>query len=192
MRGLLYYRPAIIRAGIKSVLPEVEFEDDSPKARSRMHFAVVETSGGGLAFIRELAPELRSRVIAAGVEDLSRDTLTTLLELRVGGVVNLVYPQELQECVLTILDGATYISPRWAMDALRACFWESPHGQLTEREHEVLHSLAGGHSLNRVASRLCVSLGTVKTHVHSIYRKLGVKCRREACEHARTLGLLQA
>jgi len=35
-----------------------------------------------------------------------------------------------------------------------------------------------------------VSLNTVKTHVQSIYRKLGVSSRHEAIERARDLGLL--
>lgn len=37
-----------------------------------------------------------------------------------------------------------------------------------------------------------VSQSTVKTHVLSIYRKLGVGSRSEAVAHARALGLVEA
>jgi DNA-binding CsgD family transcriptional regulator len=52
------------------------------------------------------------------------------------------------------------------------------HGEmLTRREVEVLALLAGGETNARIAGRLVVSEGTVKTHVKSILRKLGVDNR---------------
>jgi DNA-binding CsgD family transcriptional regulator len=52
------------------------------------------------------------------------------------------------------------------------------HGEtLTRREVEVLALLAGGETNARIARRLVVSEGTVKTHVKSILRKLGVDNR---------------
>jgi len=52
------------------------------------------------------------------------------------------------------------------------------HGEtLTRREIEVLALLAGGETNARIARRLVVSEGTVKTHVKSILRKLGVDNR---------------
>ena len=51
---------------------------------------------------------------------------------------------------------------------------------LTEREREILASAAAGLGNKEIADRLCVSLDTVKTHLHHIYRKLGVARRVEA------------
>ncbi len=51
---------------------------------------------------------------------------------------------------------------------------------LTEREHEILASAAAGLGNKEIADRLCVSLDTVKTHLHHIYRKLSVGRRVEA------------
>jgi DNA-binding NarL/FixJ family response regulator len=51
---------------------------------------------------------------------------------------------------------------------------------LTERELEILASAAAGLGNKEVADRLCVSPDTVKTHLHHIYRKLGVTGRVEA------------
>jgi DNA-binding CsgD family transcriptional regulator len=51
---------------------------------------------------------------------------------------------------------------------------------LTRREVDVLKLLAGGDSNAAIARRLAISLGTVKTHVKSILRKLGAENRVEA------------
>jgi predicted ATPase/DNA-binding CsgD family transcriptional regulator len=58
---------------------------------------------------------------------------------------------------------------------------------LTPREVEVLRLLAQGMTNHQIAERLVVSLPTVKTHVASIFNKLGVNSRsaatRSAIEH---------
>jgi DNA-binding NarL/FixJ family response regulator len=49
---------------------------------------------------------------------------------------------------------------------------------------EVLRLLAGGLSNPQIAERLVVSLPTVKTHVASIFTKLGVNSRSAATRYA--------
>lgn len=61
---------------------------------------------------------------------------------------------------------------------------------LSPREREVLACLALGLTNAETASRLFVSRETVKSHVASVLRKLGVADRRTAAERARLLGLL--
>jgi len=61
---------------------------------------------------------------------------------------------------------------------------------LSEREMEVLDLVAQGLSNREIAERLFVTVGTVKTHVHNIYGKLGVRGRTQAAAQARELGLL--
>jgi ATP/maltotriose-dependent transcriptional regulator MalT len=51
---------------------------------------------------------------------------------------------------------------------------------LTDREHEILACAAAGRSNKEIADQLCVSLDTVKTHLHHIYQKLRVSGRVEA------------
>jgi DNA-binding NarL/FixJ family response regulator len=50
---------------------------------------------------------------------------------------------------------------------------------VTAREAEVLEMLQRGHSNAEIASTLSVSIETVRTHARHIYRKLGVRTRRE-------------
>jgi ATP/maltotriose-dependent transcriptional regulator MalT len=63
-------------------------------------------------------------------------------------------------------------------------------GQLTGRECEVLAMLAAGQSNQNIASRLFVSLDTVKKHVSHVLGKLGAANRTEAVARARELGLI--
>ena len=58
-------------------------------------------------------------------------------------------------------------------------------------EERVLCLLATYLTLGRIADRLGVRRSTVKTHVMSIYKKLGVTNRSEAVERADADGLLQ-
>lgn len=51
---------------------------------------------------------------------------------------------------------------------------------LTDREREILACAAAGRSNKEIADQLCVSVDTVKTHLHHIYQKLSVSGRVEA------------
>jgi LuxR family maltose regulon positive regulatory protein len=61
---------------------------------------------------------------------------------------------------------------------------------LSDRETEVLHYLPTIMSNADIAAELFVSVNTVKTHVKSIYRKLGATRRQDAVRRARQLRLL--
>jgi ATP/maltotriose-dependent transcriptional regulator MalT len=61
---------------------------------------------------------------------------------------------------------------------------------LSERELEVLQLIAAGKSNRRIASELFVSVGTVKTHLNNLYRKLDSHSRTQAVARARELKLL--
>ncbi len=61
---------------------------------------------------------------------------------------------------------------------------------LSDRELEVLHLIAEGLTNPEIASRLYLSIHTVKAHTRNIYGKLGVHNRTEAVAKARVLGIL--
>ena len=56
---------------------------------------------------------------------------------------------------------------------------------LTPREADVLGLLQLGRSNGEIAVELSVSVETVRTHARSVFRKLGVRSRRELSSHAR-------
>ena len=65
-----------------------------------------------------------------------------------------------------------------------------PAERFTEREMDVLLYLPTMLTAAEIAADLFVTVNTVKTHQHSIYRKLGVNSRREAVRRARGANLL--
>ena len=63
-------------------------------------------------------------------------------------------------------------------------------GHLTDREVDVLRSIAAGLSNRHIADKLCISTSTVATHIRHIFRKTGVRNRTSAAEFGRRSGLL--
>jgi LuxR family transcriptional regulator, maltose regulon positive regulatory protein len=61
---------------------------------------------------------------------------------------------------------------------------------LSERELEVLHLIAAGLTNQEIATRLYLSLHTVKVHARNINAKLGAGSRTQAVAKGRALGLL--
>ncbi|WP_229786805.1 LuxR C-terminal-related transcriptional regulator [Actinokineospora fastidiosa] len=61
---------------------------------------------------------------------------------------------------------------------------------LTSRERDLLVELPSMRTVEEIAESMYLSANTVKTHLRSIYRKLGVRQRRDAVTTARQLGLL--
>ena len=61
---------------------------------------------------------------------------------------------------------------------------------LSARELQVLGLIAAGHSNQEIATKLYLSLNTVKVHSSNIYGKLGVNSRTQAVAKAKTLGIL--
>jgi LuxR family maltose regulon positive regulatory protein len=63
-------------------------------------------------------------------------------------------------------------------------------GTVTDRELEVLRLIADGLTNQEIASRLFITVGTVKAHTVNLYRKLDVNTRTQAVARARTANLI--
>ena len=60
---------------------------------------------------------------------------------------------------------------------------------LSARERDIAYHLYLDQTVTQIAAELFISTNTVKTHVRSIYRKLGASNRKEAVRRVRELGL---
>lgn len=61
---------------------------------------------------------------------------------------------------------------------------------ITPRELEVLRTLTSLSTAEELAAEQVVSVNTIRTHMRALYRKLGVRTRRDAVRRGRELGLL--
>lgn len=96
---------------------------------------------------------------------------------------------ELSEAIHRVARGESLMAPsvlRKVLDefAHRAEERELPHEGLTPRELEVLQSLAQGLKNEEIAKELFITGKTVKSHLGSIFSKLGVNDRSQAILYA--------
>ena len=82
----------------------------------------------------------------------------------------------------TVASGAAWLDPQvtqrvlaiYRTTVLPQAREQERAGQLTDREHDVLRLIADGATNAEIAGTLHVSAGTVKSHVGSIFSKLGL------------------
>jgi NarL family two-component system response regulator LiaR len=92
---------------------------------------------------------------------------------------------ELANAIHSAYIGRMTLSPEAAQTLARSVTQSHlPGNELTERERDVLRCMVEGLNNNEIADKLVISLGTVKFHVSSIFRKLGVASRVEAVKLA--------
>ncbi|MEX2658662.1 MAG: response regulator transcription factor [Acidimicrobiales bacterium] len=104
-----------------------------------------------------------------------------------GYLTKQVLAEELLAQLRLVLSGEVVVDPslagRVALSAARINrgeFWPGAALGLSQRESEVLELMVHGHPNRTIAARLVLGEETIKTHVRSIYRKLGVTDRAQA------------
>jgi two-component system, NarL family, response regulator LiaR len=96
-----------------------------------------------------------------------------------------VSADELARAIRDAVAGRSTLAPEAARVLVQATRpANEPATDLTEREREVLHLVAQGHSNQQIAEAMVISIATVKAHVSSILSKLGVTSRAEAIAYA--------
>ncbi len=102
--------------------------------------------------------------------------------------------QDVCEAIVTIARGGTALAAE-AQAGLAAEIRERERTggppQLTEREREVLQLVSEGLSAPDIGKRIHLSTTTVKSHLHSLYEKLGVSDRAAAVAEAMRRGMLE-
>jgi DNA-binding NarL/FixJ family response regulator len=111
------------------------------------------------------------------------DTAVVLSALRAGALGYIAKSTPLlkiKEIIMSVSVGGAYMSPavaRKIMDYFRAEKQET--FELTTREKEIVACLTEGLSYKMIASRLALSLDTVRFHLRNIYKKLHVNSKAE-------------
>ncbi|MDH2430485.1 response regulator transcription factor [Sphaerisporangium sp. TRM90804] len=111
-----------------------------------------------------------------------------------GFVLKRVPPKELIEAVRVVASGESLVFPASTRGVIErfAVRTGRPLPELSQRERDVLRSLARGRSNAEIAGELFLSVQTVKSHVASLLLKLGVRDRTQAVIAAYETGFVVA
>ena len=140
-----------------------------------------------------------TRAIAAAQPDVAvvmltsfsdRDQILQALDAgAVGYLLKDAEPDEIAKAVRAAARGESPLDPRAGRALLSARGASSPLDGLSDREREVLRLVAQGLPNKLIARELSISEKTVKTHLTSVFRTIGVTDRTQAALWAERNGL---
>ena len=200
MRIFIVFRDTIYVNGLETTLassPGVESVDCAPSiALAWEHEALAEADvvvldsdlGGALAFVREIVLQGGARVLLC----LRQLTTPVVLEAIGNGVAgamvrDLLTPDSLLAAVTAVASGLftfdAYVLRTLSGSVATVSEREptvKPGASFAPREQMVLSLVAAGLSNREIARRLSYSERTIKTILHDVVIKLGVKSRSQA------------
>jgi DNA-binding NarL/FixJ family response regulator len=167
-------------------------------AREAVDVALVDLGLPGMsgaATIRALRERQSDLAVLVLSSAESPDLIVSAIEAGAGGYLLKGTPlPEIVRAVEQVRQGLCPVSPaiaRHLLATVRARATPQRDFALTERESEVLGLLVAGHSYADIGTALGIQLGTVQSHVKSIYRKLEVSSKAEAVRVALTEGAIR-
>ena len=146
--------------------------------------------------MRDMRAEHPNTRVILYAENLREDEMLEATRLGARGLIlKSMAGQLLVQCVRKVHRGGTWIekvSMGRIVDRLMRLNGDDLDvaERLTSRELQVLRMVARGHSNKEIADKLNVCEGTIKSHLHHVYEKLGVKGRLELALYARDKGML--
>jgi len=133
--------------------------------------------------VRERSPKTHVVALTASVDEARM--IGALRAGAIGYVRKDAEPEILLAAVRAAAQGRSMIDPAAAGEALQdLARGQEPGNELTERELEVLRSLAHGLTNREIAEALFISEETVKTHISNILGKLRLTHRTQAVIYA--------
>lgn len=150
---------------------------------------------GGLAVLRDLAPRRLPTRIVLLCSSIREREMTEAVRLGVKGVLlKEMAPRFFVQCVRRVQDGAMWIENHGFGEVVERIVRSEPtlrdaSPRLTPRELEVVRLVADGLRNKEITTRLNITEGTVKIHLHNIYEKIGTNDRLQLALRARDEGL---
>lgn len=137
---------------------------------------------------RQIHPECKYVILSsyASKEEIRQ----AMLEKVDGYILKEALPEELVTSIRMVAKGRKYFDPVIVQHAVESSDEEEDKiKELTQRELEVLTSLARGHNNRAIGEALYISEHTVKKHIGQILTKLNLKDRTQAALYAVSKGL---
>lgn len=188
MRVVLVESHTLVRRGIRHLLEDggVQVLADGEPGPSSMEVLgrdlpdvlLLEVDMGGQQFLERVKKRHPSLPVLVVSAQLSQSWIAGALAAGAEGYLSKsCSPEDLLEALKAVVAGGRPLGPE-VVTAL-ADGWSHPAPRLTAREREVLSLVGCGCAAPELARRLSVSVNTAKTHLHSLYRKLGVSDRAQ-------------
>ncbi len=193
---------ALFRQGLKSLLrlqpdvtvvAEVERADALLSTLEHMPCDVLllDLQMERSAFVDIEALAERVAVVVVTATERVEDAIAALRAGARGLVFKRFAIETLMTAIHAVMEGHVWLPP--ALQAEITTRLREPAGvSLTRREREIVRHVALGLRNAEVAKRLCVSEGTVKTHLNNIFQKLGLRDRVELALYAVRMGIIGA
>ena len=144
----------------------------------------------GIAATRAIAAAQPDVAVVVLTSFSDRDQILQALDAgAVGYLLKDAEPDEIAKAVRAAARGEAPLDPRAGRALLSARGASSPLDGLSEREREVLRLVAKGLPNKLIARELSISEKTVKTHLTSVFRTIGVTDRTQAALWAERNGL---
>jgi DNA-binding NarL/FixJ family response regulator len=214
IRVLICDDQALVRGGFRAILdarPEIEVVGEAENGAQavgltqRRHPDVILMDIrmpvlDGIEATRKLVADgSPARVIVLTTFDLDEYVHAAIRAGASGFLLKDVTPANLVEAIGIVAQGDALLAPSVTRRLLERFATTLPVGdrstdalaELTAREVEVLRLLAAGLSNAEIAAELVVSEATVKTHISSVLRKLGLRDRVQAVIVAYETGLVR-
>ena len=149
----------------------------------------------GMEVLQRLSemPSSPATVLLAG--NISDDEVVQAMRMGAKGVVlKEMAPSLLVACIRKVATGGTWLEKEAVGRALEKMLRHEQSRQkvrevLTPREIDIVRMVASGLGNREIGEKLFISEGTVKTHLHSVYEKLGIKSRVQLANYAQEKGL---
>jgi two-component system response regulator NreC len=138
----------------------------------------------------------KTRVVILSMHADEAYVLEALRNGAAGYVLKDSTADELVRAVREVVAGRRYLGPPLSERAIEAYVQKAqemaldPYEKLTDREREVLHLAAEGHSSAEIADKLSISSRTVETHRANMMRKLGLNSQTDLIRYALKRGII--
>ena len=208
IRVLIVDDHAVVRAGLRRVVdaePDIETVGEAATAE-RAIFEAIEnkpdvvlldvmmpgTTGiEGMPALLQAVPD--AKVLVLSMQDDPRYVREAFDAGASGYVLKEAADTEVVGAIRAVAGGERYVHPSLGAKLFAADSEERRRAEqdpLSEREREVLHLLALGHTNQEIAKQLFISVRTAETHRAHIMQKLHLGSRAELVRYALAEGLL--